>query len=414
MSKYVLILGASSLQVPLIKYVKEKGFSTIVVSIPGDYPGFELADMVLYMDIRDGEAILDAVKGYEIVSVITDETDISVPTVAYLSNRLELPGNNMDISLVYSNKYLMRMHCQRIGVPVPPFCQICSKDEVDSQLNCISFPAMMKPEDSQGSRGVFRVDSEHDIDEHFIDSLKYSKTGRVIIEDYFEGHEVVCEGFVLDGEYLNWGIADRKYFNLPNKYIPSQTIFPSSLPDTIKERILNYEKKIHGSLKPSFGMIHSEYLVNLENGNVILVETALRGGGVFISSHLVPLYTGFNNYELLLGCSMGKNYDLSMIKKCLHRKSSAYICYYLPEGKVISIKGFDKLAEIPSVNMVDTNNICLGFTTEKMTNKTQRLGPIILSAENREVLEQDIERCKRTLDITVETTSGSIGGVIWD
>ena len=75
MKNSVLILGAASLQVPIIKYVKSKGFNVIVVSIPGHYPGFELADKCIYCDIRDLDGILASIKDDEIEAVLTDETE---------------------------------------------------------------------------------------------------------------------------------------------------------------------------------------------------------------------------------------------------------------------------------------------------------------------------------------------------
>ena len=46
MMKKVMILGAGIYQVPLIKKAKEMGLHTIVVSIPGNYPGFEIASFI--------------------------------------------------------------------------------------------------------------------------------------------------------------------------------------------------------------------------------------------------------------------------------------------------------------------------------------------------------------------------------
>ena len=46
--KKLLILGAGTYQVPLIKTARRLGIYTIVSSIHGNYPGFELADKVYY------------------------------------------------------------------------------------------------------------------------------------------------------------------------------------------------------------------------------------------------------------------------------------------------------------------------------------------------------------------------------
>lgn len=55
-----MILGAGIYQVPLIWTARRMGLYTIVVSIPGDYPGFALADKIYELNTRDKEAILAA------------------------------------------------------------------------------------------------------------------------------------------------------------------------------------------------------------------------------------------------------------------------------------------------------------------------------------------------------------------
>ena len=58
--KKIMILGAGIYQVPLIRTARRMGLYTIVVSIPGDYPGFALADKIYELNTRDKEAILAA------------------------------------------------------------------------------------------------------------------------------------------------------------------------------------------------------------------------------------------------------------------------------------------------------------------------------------------------------------------
>ena len=48
-----MILGAGIYQVPLIRTARRMGLYTIVVSIPGDYPGFALADKIYELNTRD-------------------------------------------------------------------------------------------------------------------------------------------------------------------------------------------------------------------------------------------------------------------------------------------------------------------------------------------------------------------------
>ena len=216
MTDSVLILGASALQIPLIKFVKSKGYRVVVASIPGNYPGFKLADKCVMCDVRDGDAIFNQIKNDNIVAVLTDQTDIAVPTVAYISNLLRLKANKLEIAQTYSNKFLIRQACEDIGLTNMQYIRLSSVK--DAKEWCL-YPAVIKPEDNQGSRGVYLVSSYEELLDVFEDSLSFSKTGYVILEEFFEGDEAVVEGFVKDGEYLNWGIGDRKYFDLEKLFI---------------------------------------------------------------------------------------------------------------------------------------------------------------------------------------------------
>lgn len=409
----VLILGAAALQVPLISFVKSKGYKTIVVSIPGNYPGFAIADKSIYCDVRDYEKILAAIRNDDIVAVLTDETDISVPTVALLTKKLGLPGNQPDVASTYSNKFAIRNVCKKIGVPVPNYFHTDTLSDLDKKITEITFPAIMKPEDNQGSRGIYVVDGTDEIKTYFEKSKSFSKSGNVIIENMFKGKEFVAEGFVVDGEYINFGIAERKYFNIPGLFIPSQTIFPATISDDNSRKILESEIKLHKELHPNFGMTHSEYILNEETGEYILVETALRGGGVYISSHLVPLYTGIDNYDMLLKCSIGSKVSLKNLY-ISNSKSSAYICFYLPIGEVVEINGVESLRKMPNVKLADLDNLYVGMKTSPMTNKTMRLGPIILQAKDRVEIEYVIKLVQQTLHIVVKTDDGRLEDIKWE
>lgn len=412
--KTILVLGAAALQLPLIKFIKSKGYRVIVVSIKGDYPGFSVADRCIYLDVRDSIGILSEIRNEKnIVGVITDQTDIAVPTVAFLAEQLGLPGNSFQCASTYSNKFLIRELCKQLHIPNPIYIRAIMLADIDLEECHMSFPVMIKPEDNQGSRGVYKCYNWKDIELYFEKSKSFSRTGYVIVEEFFEGTEVVVEGFVYNGQYLLWGIGERRYFDLKDKFIPSQTIFPACISENMRRELLFTEKKIHSTLNPSFGMIHSEYLINETTKEFRLVETALRGGGVYISSHLVPLYTGVNNYDLLLKCCLGEKVDIDDIKESFIPASSAYICFYLPEGEIKSITGISQLKTMAEVKKMDLDDISVGMRTQPLENKTMRLGPIIVGTTCRKETESVIDRITHLLSIQVLQSDNKIGRIHW-
>lgn len=411
----VLILGAAALQVPLINFVRGKGYRVIVVSIAGDYPGFNIADKCIIRDVRDFYGIVAELSCENVVAVLTDQTDIAVPTVARIAEYFGLSGNDVECAETYSNKRLIRETCQKLGIPSASFFSASTVYELHDKLVDFTFPVIIKPEDNQGSRGVRKAFSKDELETFFDDAVGYSSTNSVIVEEFFEGEEYVVEGFCYDGEYLNFGIAERRYFDLENKFIPSQTIFPAVLPEDVSNRLLEAEKRLHKYLKPKYGMIHSEWLFNRNTGRLCLVETALRGGGVYISSDLVPLYSGVENYSLLLDAALNKSIDINLACAGVKPRASAYLCFYLPEGIIESIDGLEELTSCNFVKRIDIQAwIVVGAKTKTINDKTQRLGPIIIEGENREDIEKRIEQVQHILLISVRKIDGSQGGIIWD
>ncbi|MBR5483602.1 MAG: ATP-grasp domain-containing protein [Alistipes sp.] len=410
--KKVLMIGAGIGQVPISLLAKDRGYYLIVVTIPGDYPCIELADKVYYVDIFKREEVLRIAKEEKIDAVISDQNDLMMPTVAYVAEHLSLPGNTFSQVDAYCNKNIFRQNSDILGIPVPKHTRVLEV-RIPDEFKEIPFPWMVKPEDSQSSIGVSKVNSTEEYFAAIEHALKCSRNGAAIVEEFFVGDEIVVEGFIYKGEYFNLGIADRRYFNLPNIFIPSQTIFPSTISDDIKQQCIECEQKMCQYINPRFAIVHAEYLVNQATGEIRIVESALRGGGVYISSHLLPMACGINISSYLLDCSLGIETDFKELYSSLKEGASAYICFYLPKGIVKSVEGIELIKSLFYVHKCDID-ASVGDETKQMTYKGQRLGPIIISGKDRNDIEDKIHSIQSSLTIEVENSEGDINGIIWN
>ncbi|MBO4918302.1 MAG: hypothetical protein J5374_10540 [Bacteroidales bacterium] len=411
--KRFLIVGAGIGQLFLAKKIKERGDYLITVTLPGNQPVIDIADEVIYENVFDKENVLRKAAEANIDAVVSDQNDTMMPTVAYIAEKLGLPGNSIAAVNAYCNKNVFRDNCDRLGIPVPKHIAVHRGDNLHHDSFLCPFPWMVKPADSQSSLGVSKVNCEEELSGALSHAFHFSKTDTAIVEEFFEGRELVAEGFIYNGRYYNLGFADRKYFNLKSVFIPSQTLFPSLAPDAIKNRILDYESKMAKYVSPRFAIVHSEYLFNVQTGGIRVVESALRGGGVYISSHLIPLYSGIDINDVLLDCATGSSLDMDAIMSQRDEKAAGYVCFSLPEGQVKSISGMDEILKDPGVEMAELHGIDLGMKTLPMTHKGQRLGPILISADNREELDMRVQKIQSTIDITVVSADGSLHGINW-
>ena len=400
-----MIVGAGAGQVPIINYCKQQGLYTIVVSPHGPYPGISIADKHIDEDIYNVDALVDIGKKYDIDYVISDQSDFAVPIVAYVAEKLNLPGNSLEVACTYTYKTRFRDFCTRNKIPVPKSYEYDPTVSDINEVHKLKLPLVVKPTDSQGSRGIIKINKFEDLDNAIKDALSFSKHKKVVIEEFFEGREVVCEGFVLNGEYYHVGFGDRVYFNLQDKFIPSKTIFPSTINEKSKQAIIINERRIASLLKPTFGIVHSEYLIN-SDGDFIVIESALRGGGVYIASHLIPLSTGIDLTAVLFDAMIGD------YQKCIshltkqYEYSAEYLCFYLNEGTVTSMSDKNWIQDIPSIRVADIENIKVGDDIPKFEHKGMRKGPFIISGRDLTEINEVEDKIKENLIIEVDDAQG--------
>jgi len=108
MKKRLMILGAGTYQVPLIKKAKDKGLTVIVVSPNGNYPGIKLADIHIDIDTTDEENIIKAAVKYKISGITTTGTDVCVPSLGRVVDELGLAGTGYEAACKSMDKILMK------------------------------------------------------------------------------------------------------------------------------------------------------------------------------------------------------------------------------------------------------------------------------------------------------------------
>ena len=411
--KKVMLLGAGSGQMPFLKICKEKGYYVIVVSIEGDYPCFKEADKVYYIDTRNKEKILEAAMQENIDAIITDQTDVSVPTVAYVSEKMGLRGIGYETALKFTDKYEMRKAAKEAGVGCPQFTKVFSLEEVIDFAGKIGYPLMIKPTDSSGSRGVTKINNIEELAANFELSKKCSSTGAVIVEEFITGKEYLVDGFAMNNKYINLDVGEKEYFDVPDIFVSKMCIFSSAAkePNRIEKMVLEANKKVVSSIGLEFGITHAEYLYCEKDDKVYLVEVAARGGGVFLSSHITPSATGFNTNKALIEYVVdGKNVDIEEIE--LDKKVSAWMCFSFPEGHITNIEGVEETKKIAGVYMVDMDDLFIGKHVKKLCDDSGKYGPVLILSNDKTGCYEIMEKIRETLKIEVSTQDG-IKQMIW-
>ena len=406
----IMIIGAGRYQVPIIEKAKELGYETIAISPQGDYPGLKIADKVYNLDVRDEQGILNVARGEKISGVTTDQTDIAVRTVAFIADKMGLPGIGYETATLFTNKLMMRERSKELGLPTIRHKMAHTMTEATEFFASIGRSAILKPVDNQGSRGVYMIDSMQELERRFYDTLKYSPSEQAIIEEYIHGREFEVDSIVVNYEEKTLMYADTDLYGIPNVFASKTRLYPSVADDESVKKLLDLNHKTITGFGLKQGLTHSEYIQDETDGEIYLIEAAARGGGSYISSHIGELQTGLSTTEFLINLATGKIDKMPEFEN--NRCHCGYVTFYLPEGEVIDVGDIEKVKNFDFVKKDTLEDIYPGLKTLSFNDKTAR-NVIIVEGDSREDLLDKMDLIRNTLKTQVKTRTG-IQGPIWE
>ena len=381
----LLIIGAGDFQLPLVQEAAKT--CQVLLAAPVISEAFDpyISDRLI-CDVRDEETILAFAKKHQIDGVITDQTDIAVRSVAYVAENMGLPGIGSETGLLFTDKSRMRARMAELG------------------------RVIIKPLDTQGSRGVQVCASEQELRDKYPEAARWSGNGNVIVEQFATGREFVVESLVLDYDYHNLCIGDTLYFDIPDAFAAKSRIFPTTADEALRSKVLALDEQIIRGFGLRQGITHSEYI--MEGGEVYLIETAARGGGVFISSDLIHLSSGLHTEQFLINIALGRQKEVPEILP--QQQYCGYMAFYLPVGRVTRVEGVEEVCALPFVHRNQLGKLHAGMENrEGATDKTSRLA-VIVSGPTRQALMDNMAAVRRTLQIEIQAPDGSIHTPIWE
>lgn len=407
--KKILILGAGEGQVSLIHRAKNAGWHTIVVSPKGAYPGFALADEIAYCNIADVEAVVELAKTTQADAIATDQTDIPVQAIQQVNIELGLPAIHCEDINNFRYKSRMRELCQSAGIKTIPYLVTSNLCEVETF--CRSFDGdtvILKPVDSQGSRGVSCVNNLDDLKDAFDYAMQYAISKTVIVEKYIEGQEVEVDTVIYHDEIKAMLLGDVYNFTSIPIFSSYERIFPSQLPTEIQDKIRRVNAQTLKVLGLHTGWTHGEYMV-ATNGDVYLLEVGARGGGNYIGSDIVKTMIGVSTDEMAFRTAIGDEtfYD----EVGLINKHCAFKCFCLPEGEITEFQIDDDWLNSSCVLRHNFEELHVGKICPKAINKTSRYTAVLV-ADSYDQLRTIMDDMPNSIKIQV-THNNETKGCIW-
>lgn len=308
-NKRIMILGAGIYQLPLIRTAKKMGIYTIVVSVPGNYPGFKVADEIVLENTTDKERILEIAREKKIDGIVVCGTDVCVPTQGFVCDNLHLKGPRLDSTLKAQDKSLMKKAFVKHGVRTASvkYVSISNESPVE-ECEELGYPVIFKSIDSSGSRGITKVNSAEEIEYAYSQVLNNTKSNNYIIEKYLTGVEFGAQAFVYEGE-VRFILPHGDYVYQGDTGVPVGHFAPylldSETENDVKEQ-LNLAIK---ALELDNCAINADFIMC--NGKTYVLEIGARAGATCLAE-MTSIYYGFNYYEKIIEVALGGKADFSV------------------------------------------------------------------------------------------------------
>lgn len=308
----IMVIPGSESQIPLVKRASELGYEVVCVNPYVDSPAFPYADFTARHDILDVPALIEVGREYDVCAIISDECDIAMPALAAASEALGTPSIGSPLAKLYTNKHSMRDFSKAHGFPAPTYRQCRVLEEALQFFQGLAVPKMIvKPLDSNSSRGVYTITSARELEDKFDKSLSFSHSHKAVLcEEFVEGTEFTVDGIVINGQHHSLAVSKKDHYpHHPN--IACELYFSNRDPDFDYDVLRRQNDEYVDATGLPLGFTHAEYKFN--GRDFVLIEIGARGGGNFISSHVVPVMTGLDNYGILIGqtLDLDRQYEYS-------------------------------------------------------------------------------------------------------
>ena len=372
--KKILILGGARAQVKLIETAKEMGIYVIVVGIPGEYPGYQLADKYYPIDIFDKNSVLKICKEEAIDGISMVCSDFGLQTVGYICDNLNLNGISEKSAIISSNKLLMKQEFEKAGVNTAKFRIVTSDDDIKKVIKELSFPLISKSVDLQGSRGIYISKDENELLVNYKKSIHESNEDYCIVEEYIEGEEFGAQAFVHNGEILFILLHGDLLYNSGQTKIPIGHYTPFfQNPSCLIEKTKELCKASLQSLKLNNCAVNIDIII--KDNEPYILEVTGRAGANYLPE-LVSTYLGINYYKLILLSAIGENaksyYDTNkrtekvILSKMIYSSQSGIINHIsVPENVEIFVKPNEAIKKFTNSRDCIGQTLCTGDTLEE-------------------------------------------------
>ena len=383
-----LVIAGGVPQIELLKQLREREINTVLADGSENAVARPFADAFYRTDIFDIDAVTKIAAGEKVDFVITVCADQVLLVVSKVAETLGLPWYiDYQTAKNVSDQILMKRIFRESGVPTTDYVEM---DRLDMEaISRLRYPLVVKPTDAYSSRGVRKAENEQDLRRFYEEAAQISRSGRVIVEEYFEGDEISVDAFVLNGRAKVLTVTNSEKIRSDDRFVIFRGRYPVKASDALLARI----EEIAQRIADGFGLVNSPLLIQLLNNgdDISVLEFCARTGGN-MKWLLIKHSCGVDVIKATIDITLGIEPDLTVRDTGNRVVVNDFI--YCHPGIFDHFEGFDEMVREGTINEFYPVRI-KGTKMTGVTSSSDRIAGMNIIADS---IEDFNRRQRRILD----------------
>ena len=280
--KKLMLLGGIRYLLPVIRAAHEQGYYVITADYIPDNIAHKYSDEYVNVSIIDKEAVLKVAQEHQIDGIMAFGVDPGVVAASYVQEKMGLPSFGPYESVcILQNKDRFRAFLKEHGFNVPQAHDYIRIEDAMADKDILSYPVIVKPTDSAGSKGVTKVENPAQLRAAVEHAFDKSLSGHIIIEDFIEkmGCSSDTDSFSVDGQ-LRFISFNAQYFDdsAANPYTPAAYSWPSTFTEDQEAYLTSELQRLLNLLDMKTNVYNIETRIGVD-GKPYIMEVSPRGGG---------------------------------------------------------------------------------------------------------------------------------------
>jgi len=399
--KTIVVLTGSYWQREFFFAIKDLGLRSVLLDINENCYCRELCDEFINVDCADSAACIEALSNTTIDGILAEQTDVAVFTATCIADHYNVRFLDYSAAQRITDKALMREYCKQNGFKTPSYALVRNEEEAADAANSIGYPVILKPTDSQSSKGVSKVFNKPAIRSALEYSLANTSRTEVLVEELLLGIETSVESYILKDRVTVLGISQKEKSAPPYSF-DTKLIYPPRFPKDCLDELVELNEAIIRTFDVRLGFAHAEYIITPKG--IYLLEIAGRGCGSGVATKLLPRMCDIDLPRIRVMDAVGiRHIETLKVDRLETRHTSPTAILYFPEyaqGIVRSVQNVEDCRNIPGV--VD---VCINFKPgdhlSKPKNGAQRHASIHICGNSYVEAEATLALALNTLVVVI-------------